>query len=76
MKQLSIETITERNISNKKESKIIFTDFNDNIKMNRMLIQATKKSGALKEGRSYTLDIDATLIPTERRGGRFSQEVG
>lgn len=77
MKQLATETITARNINHSKEAKIVFTDYNDNISMNRMLIKATKRSGALVEGRPYTLDIDATFIATECRGAvRKTNEKG
>jgi hypothetical protein len=68
MKHLATETITSRNISKERIAKIIYTDFNDNTPLNRMLIKATKRIGALKEEQSYTLDIDATFIPTECRG--------
>lgn len=68
MKKLATETLTERSISKASIGKITFTDYNENAKMNKMLIQATKRAGALKEGLPYTVDIDATFIPTERRG--------
>lgn len=68
MKKLATETLTARNISHHKEAKIIYTDYNDNIQMNRMLVKSTKRAGAIKEGQSYTLDVDATFIATECRG--------
>ncbi|OFY87045.1 MAG: hypothetical protein A3F72_17735 [Bacteroidetes bacterium RIFCSPLOWO2_12_FULL_35_15] len=68
MKKMATETLTARTISNGAEGKIVFTDYDDNIPMNRTLVKATKRAGALTEGRSYTLDIDATFIPTECRG--------
>lgn len=67
MKKLATEVTTSRNISNSRD-KIIYTDYNDNIELNRVLTKVTKRAGALKEGVSYTLDIDATFIPTECRG--------
>ncbi len=68
MKQVGSETITAKSITKKREGKIVFTEYTDNIKLNRMLVKATKRMGALVEGRSYTMDIDATFIPTECRG--------
>lgn len=47
---------------------MIFTEYNDNTPLNRMLVQATKQSGGLQENKSYTLDIDCTFISTECRG--------
>lgn len=68
MKKLSGDVKTSRSISNDRNSRIRFTDYDDNIPLNNMLVKATKRMGALKEGCSYTLDIDATFIPTECRG--------
>lgn len=68
MKKLATETLTASNISKGRKGKITYADYNDNVPMNSMLIKTTKRSGALKEGPSYTLDIDATFIPTECRG--------
>lgn len=68
MKKLATEIKTHRNINNAGVTKIVYTDYTDSIDLNRMLIKATKRIGAIKEGRSYTLDIDATFIPTECRG--------
>ena len=44
-----------------KEYLHVFTNHNDNIPLNRLLVQATKQVGALKEGVSYTMDMDASL---------------
>jgi len=68
LKKLKTETITSRSISEDAKAKIRYTDHNDNIPMNKMLIEATKRSGALIEGIPYTLDIDATFLPTGKRG--------
>lgn len=68
MKKLATETLTACNISSKKTIKVTHADYNDNIPMNQMLVKATKRAGALKEGPSYTLDVDATFISTECRG--------
>lgn len=68
MKQLSEEIKTDTSVTKKRISKVVQTDYDDNIKMNRMLIQSTKRSKAIIEGISYTLDIDATFINTLCRG--------
>jgi len=65
MKKLATEIKVKRNVGNRGEA---YTHYNDNIPLNRMLIKATKKVGALNEHKSYTLDIDATFVPTECRG--------
>lgn len=67
MKKLATESFTSRSVS-KSTNKLSFTDYNDNIPLNNMLVKTTKRAGALKEGYSYTLDIDATFISTECRG--------
>ncbi|MCW3077434.1 MAG: hypothetical protein JWO32_2043 [Bacteroidetes bacterium] len=74
MKKLATEVKTEKNISSDKEAVIRFTDYDDNYDLNRMLVKATKSAGALNEGPSYTLDIDATFIPTECRGAIRKKE--
>lgn len=68
MKQLAEEVKTDISITKKRIGKIVQTDYDDNIKMNRMLIQTSKRSKAIKEGPSYTMDIDATFINTLCRG--------
>lgn len=69
MKRLATETMTNRVISNHgQQAKIIFTEYNENGPLNKMLVQTTKQAGALQENKSYTLDIDCTFIPTECRG--------
>ncbi|MES2567601.1 MAG: transposase [Bacteroidota bacterium] len=61
--------ITDRKvIKNKKEIKTYKVDAQnfvcDNIKLNNMLVKATKRMGGLREGQSYTLHIDATFVET------------
>lgn len=68
MKKLATETLIQRSVAKKREGKITYTHYNENIAMNRMLIKSTKLIGALKEGVSYTMDIDATFIDTLNRG--------
>lgn len=65
MKQLATEVETKTTAGN---SRTATTTFNENLDLNRMLVKATKRAGALKENRTYTLDIDATFIQTECRG--------
>lgn len=70
MKDLSTEVKkTVRTYHNKKknETKIVETFYNDNIPLNDLLIQSSVACGALNQQDSYTLDIDATFIPTQRR---------
>jgi hypothetical protein len=69
MKKLATDTEMGSNVSKKEKAKIVYTDYNDNLVMNRMLIKATKRIGALKEGKAYVLDIDATFLSTQCRGG-------
>jgi hypothetical protein len=65
MKQLATEIQIKRNLGNNSD---VYTHSNENIELNRMLIKATKRMGALQEAKSYTMHIDATFIPTECRG--------
>jgi len=41
--------------------------YDDNIPLNRLLINATKKMGGLQEGKEYVLDVDCTFIDTRCR---------
>ena len=68
MKKLSEEVKTTHSVTHKAKASIVYSDYDDNLKMNNMLIKATKRVKALQENRSYTMDIDATFIPTECRG--------
>jgi hypothetical protein len=70
LKQLATETMIFENITKDGVAKVVTTEYNDNIEMNRMLVRATKRMGALEEGRKYTLDIDQTFLRTERRGAK------
>lgn len=75
MKKLATETITKEVISPcRGKYKINNNYVNDNLKMNRMLIKATKRLGALKEGITYTLHIDATFVKTLCVGSNLSPE--
>lgn len=65
MKKLATEVVTKRNTHNKS---LAYTQLNDNLPLNKMLIKSTKAAGALQENKVYTLSIDATFIPTECRG--------
>lgn len=68
MKQLAEDPKIGYTISKEEKGKVTETFYNDNIHLNRMLIKATKRIGALKEGVLYTLDIDATFLSTRCRG--------
>lgn len=71
LKQVAEESKTVRMTTN---HGITYSEYTDNIELNRMLIQSTKRIGALKEGVKYTLDIDAMFIATECRGA--TRKVG
>lgn len=63
MKKMATEKIIKRGTANRKtESEI---ESNENRILSNLLVKATKKTGLLKEGLSYTLDMDATFVPTE-----------
>lgn len=68
MKKLSEEVKTTHSVTHKAKASIVYSDYDDNLKMNNMLIKTTKRIKALQENRSYTMDIDATFVPTECRG--------
>lgn len=74
MKKLATENGRGETISKDEKGKVTYTRYNDNIELNRMLIKATKRIGALKEGKSYTLDIDATFLASQCRGGESPLE--
>ena len=65
MKALATKVQVKRYLNSKAD---VYTNFNENIQMNRMLVEVTKRTKALQENRSYTMHIDATFIPTECRG--------
>ena len=48
--------------------------YDDNIPLNRLLINATKKMGGLKEGKEYVLDVDCTFIDTRCRDAMSMKE--
>lgn len=70
MKMLATETITSISTPKDKFQEPTATDYNDNIPMLRMLIQATKRTGIFKEGLTHTMDMDATFINTLVRGAK------
>jgi hypothetical protein len=65
MKKLSSEITTVKITRNNRQT---LTQKNDNIILNKMLVYASKAAHALQEDKQYTLNIDATFIPTECRG--------
>lgn len=69
MKKLATKEKVGSVISKAEKGIVTQTRYNENIQLNRMLIKATKRIGALKEGKSYTLDIDATFLSSLCRGG-------
>lgn len=70
MKQLASETKTLGNINNVTGATMAYTDFDDNMRMNRMLVKASKRAGTFIKGKSYSMDIDATFLSTECRGAK------
>jgi len=66
MKELATKDVTERAAGHSK--KITQNTLNENLPLNRMLVKTTKLVGALQRNQSYTMDIDATFISTQRRG--------
>ena len=52
--------------------KINVNEIDDNVRLNRLLIQSTKLMGALKEGQEYILDVDCTFIQTRCTGAKSS----
>ena len=57
--------IEKSEVNDFKQVRINRTYFADSTRLNRMLIKASVRCGALKPGIRYKLDIDATYIPTE-----------
>jgi len=68
LKKLAVDDQSGQSVTKSSPPQIVKTDYNDNTPLNRTLVKVTKRLGALKKGISYTMDIDATFIPTERRG--------
>lgn len=71
MKQISqpinsIDRVTQENAS--------LNEWDDNISLNRLLIRATKKMGALKESENYVLDVDCTFIDTRCSGAKSMKD--
>lgn len=79
MKGLATEIITTEHVNrgkikNKKEQErkgrktyeiITYRETNENESLNDLLVKCTKRTGLLKERIPYTLDMDATLVPTK-----------
>lgn len=68
MKRLAGEVKIVKTISRDKKHKKRIMEVDDNITLNEMLVKITKRMGAIKKGPKYTLDFDATFIPTMCRG--------
>ncbi|MDP1746049.1 MAG: transposase [Bacteroidota bacterium] len=65
MKKLATEVVMKESVKGRGSNLGIHVNhYNDNGKMNNLLIKASKRIGALQEGRLYTLHIDATFIET------------
>ncbi|HKC67628.1 MAG TPA: transposase, partial [Bacteroidia bacterium] len=65
MKSLATEIKIKENIKGRGATLGIHKNYYcDNTELNRMLIKATKRAGALKENCAYTIHIDATFIET------------
>ncbi|MBN8694096.1 MAG: IS1380 family transposase [Bacteroidetes bacterium] len=62
-KSLATKTVTKAGKGH--HEKVSIGKYNDNLPLNHLLVSATKKTKLLKEGLSYTLDMDSTIIPTE-----------
>lgn len=65
MKSLATEIISD---SRKMNYQINDNYYDDNIHLNRLLIQVTKKMGILNEHEEYVLDVDCTFIDTRCSG--------
>lgn len=65
MKSLATEVFVD---SRKMNYQVNDNYYDDNIELNRLLIQATKKMGILKETEKYVLDVDCTFIDTRCSG--------
>lgn len=74
MKMLATDMATQVVATHKKNKSLVYTYYNNNLKMNRMLIRATKQLGGLKEGCLYTLHVDATFIETNSVGAVMSYD--
>lgn len=70
LKKLATKTDCKRNISKKAKGKISFTHYSDNLPLNELLVKCTKKMGLFQKGRKYTLDVDATFVPTKSKEAR------
>jgi len=47
-------------------------ELNINMPMSKLIVQALRQTGQLKPSKAYTLDVDATLVPTECYDAKFS----
>ncbi len=68
MKRLATEITIITTISREKRRKKRTMEVNEHFQLNRLLVAITKRMGAIKEGPKYTMDYDATFIPTQCRG--------
>jgi hypothetical protein len=68
MKKLSTGIKISRAVTREREASFVYTYYNENLNLNRMLIKCTKAIGALKEGIHYSMDFDATYIECMRTG--------
>ncbi len=48
--------------------------YDDNVRLNKLLIQASILMGALKEGQEYILDVDCTFISTRCAGAKSMKD--
>lgn len=68
LKSLATEINTKQKIGGRgKKMSIHDNEYNENEKLNRVLIESTKRIGALRAGIPYTLHIDAMFIQTNCR---------
>jgi len=67
-KSLATPTDTISNVvGSGKNMSIHDNEYNENERLSRLLIEVTKRSGALRAGVPYTLHIDAMFVPTNCR---------
>ena len=64
-KTLATPTEYTSSVNLKNSTKTKHYAFNENHRLNEMMVMISKRMGLLKEGVKYTLDMDATLIETE-----------
>lgn len=62
MKKVAVQSISKDNIS---QRAVTLNEWDDNIPLNKLLIQLTKACGALNEEDEYILDVDCTFLHTQ-----------